>query len=344
MGKIVVTGGCGYIGSHTAVDLIENGYDVISIDSNIRSKASILEGVKSITGKEVKNYQVDLTDYEATKAVFEAHPDIEGVIHFAALKSVGESVEKPLLYHRNNNESLVNILRCIRDYNVPNFIFSSSCTVYGNPEKLPVTEKTPMGTAESAYGRTKQIAEFIIQDFARANTANNSVILRYFNPAGAHPTALIGEAPLFRAVNLVPVITDTASGKRDKMMVFGDDYDTRDGSCLRDYIYIMDLANAHVKALQFLEKNNNETNCEVFNLGNGSGTTVLEAVYAFEKVTGIKLNYEIGPRRPGDVVKIYADNKKAVEKLDWQSKGTIEDIMKTAWDWEQNRKNYSYGE
>lgn len=337
MTKIAVTGGCGFIGSHTVVDLIEHGYEVISIDSNIRSNPNILEGVEKITGVKVKNYAVDLCDFEKTKVIFEENPDIEGIIHFAALKSVMESTSTPLMYHRNNENSLINILECCQQYKVKHFIFSSSCSVYGNVKTLPVTEETPLSEAESPYARTKQVGEMIIQDFAKSKPSTNAVILRYFNPAGAHPSGEIGEVSWGRPIYLVPVITDTALGKRKSMTVFGTDYDTRDGSCIRDYIYILDLAHAHTKAIQFLEQAKNDSNCEVFNLGMGEGVTVLEAINAFEKETGVKLNYTLGERRAGDVVAVYADTKKANTVLGWTPQYTIEDIMRTAWAWDQKQ-------
>lgn len=336
MSKILVTGGCGYIGSHTLVDLIDKGFEVVSIDNLINASESILEGVKAITGKTVQNYSVDLCDKAATKAVFQAHPDIAGIIHFAALKYVGESVEQPLRYFRNNLDSLLNILECMLEFGIKNIIFSSSCSVYGNATELPVTESTPFQNAESPYARTKQMGEHILQDFCFQEKNTNAVILRYFNPAGAHESTLIGEAAT-AATNLVPVITETAAGKRASMTVFGADYPTRDGSCVRDYIHVMDLANAHTKAIQYLLANRQESNCETFNLGIGEGVTVLEAIKAFEEVADQKLNYIIGPRRAGDVVAIYANNKRATERLGWLAKRSITDIMRTAWEWEQKR-------
>ena len=337
MSKILVTGGCGYIGSHTLVDLIDNGFDVISIDNLINSSADILEGVKAITGKTVQNYPVDLCDKAATQTVFRAHPDIAGVIHFAALKYVGESVEKPLLYFRNNLDSLLNVLECMVEFGVKNIIFSSSCSVYGNATELPVTESTPFQTAESPYARTKQMGEQILEDVCFQEKGLNAVILRYFNPGGAHESTLIGEAAT-AATNLVPVITETAAGKRASMTVFGSDYPTRDGSCVRDYIHVMDLANAHTKAIEYLLAERQEKNCEVYNLGIGEGVTVLEAIHAFEAVSGVKLNYQIGPRRAGDVVAIYANNNLATSRLGWSAKRGITDIMRTAWAWQQKRK------
>lgn len=337
MQKILVTGGCGYIGSHTIVDLIDHGFEVISIDNLSNATEDALAGIEAITGRKVRNYRVDLADLEATRSVFKDHPDIAGIIHFAALKLVGESVDQPLRYFRNNLLSLLNVLSCMKEYDVKHHIFSSSCSVYGNANELPVTEDTPRMEAESPYARTKQMGEDIIRDFSHAYPEYQNILLRYFNPAGAHESALIGEAPSNPATNLVPVITETAYGKRKEMTVFGDDYDTRDGSCIRDYIHVMDLANAHTKALQYLLEDRNSANCEIFNLGIGEGVSVLEAIHAFEKVTGQKLNYRIGARRPGDVVAIYANYKKAADLLGWEPRRNIEDIMKTAWNWEVKR-------
>jgi len=337
MAKILVTGGCGYIGSHTLVDLIDNGFEVVSADNFHNSHPSVLEGIKKITGKEVKNYDINLCDLAATRQIFMDHPDISGVIHFAALKAVGESVEKPLLYFQNNLGSLLNILECMKEFEVKSLIFSSSCSAYGNADELPVTESTPFKEAESPYARTKQMGEYILVDFAKKYTNYNCISLRYFNPAGAHESAIIGESPTNNASNLVPVVTGTAIGKREKFTVFGTDYDTRDGSCIRDYIHVMDLANAHTKAMQFVLEGRNEKNSEVFNLGIGAGVSVLEAIDAFEKVNNLKLNYVLGPRRAGDVIAIYANFEKAAKLLGWQPKRGIEDIMRTAWEWEKVR-------
>lgn len=334
MAKILVTGGCGYIGSHTIVDLIENGYDVISIDNNSRSNPDVLKGVEQITGKTVKNYKVDLCNFDDTHAVFQENNDIIGIIHFAAYKAVGESVEQPLLYFENNLNSLINILKCVQEFEVPYFVFSSSCTVYGNPDSIPVTEKTPTKPAESPYGATKQMGEQVLSDFAKITHAQ-IISLRYFNPVGAHPTIEIGELPIGKPQNLFPAITQTAIGKLPKMTVHGADYDTRDGSCLRDFIHVSDIAHAHTLAIGFLENKKNHTNYEIFNLGTGNGVTVLEAIQAFERVSGQKLNYEIGPRRTGDVIAIYANNDHAVNSLGWNIQFGIDDMMGTAWKWEQ---------
>jgi UDP-glucose 4-epimerase len=336
MATILVTGGCGYIGSHTIVDLIKNGYDVISVDNNSRSNPGMLTGIESITGKKVKNYKVDLCNFDDTFAIFHEN-DIRGVIHFAAYKAVGESVEKPLLYFENNLTSLINLLKCVQEFETPYFVFSSSCTVYGNPDQIPVTEKTPPKPAESPYGYTKQMGEQIINEFAKS-IGTHCILLRYFNPVGAHPSIKIGEMPIGKPQNLVPAITQTAIGKLDKMTVYGNDYDTRDGSCLRDFIHVSDIAHAHTLAIKYLEEEKNTGLCEVFNLGSGNGVTVLEAIHAFEKVSGTKLNYEIGPRRTGDVIAIYANNDLARQLLGWNPQYSLEDMMRTAWEWEQRLK------
>ena len=334
MSKILVTGGCGYIGSHTLVDLIENGYEVVSIDNNSRSDAKILDGIEKITGKRVKNYKVDLCDFDDTHAVFQENPDITGIIHFAAYKAVGESVDQPLMYYENNLNSLINILKCVQEFHIQYFVFSSSCTVYGSPDKIPVVESTPTKPAESPYGATKQMGEQILSSFAPVTEAQ-IISLRYFNPVGAHPSIEIGELPIGRPQNLVPAITQTAIGKLPKMLVHGADYDTRDGSCLRDYVHVSDIAHAHTLAIQFLENQKNTSNYEIFNLGTGNGVTVLEAIKSFEKVSGVQLNYEIGPRRPGDIMAIYANNDHAVKSLGWDIQYGIDDMMLTAWQWEQ---------
>ena len=337
MSKILVTGGCGYIGSHTIVDLVENGYDVISVDNNSRSNPRILEGVEKITGKKIKNYKVDLCNFDDTFAIFQENEDIIGIIHFAAYKAVGESVEQPLMYFENNLTSLINLLKCVQEFEIPYFVFSSSCTVYGNPDQIPVTEFTPPKPAESPYGYTKQMGEQIINEFAKS-VSTKCVLLRYFNPVGAHPTALIGELPIGRPANLVPAITQTAIGKLPQMKVYGNDYPTRDGSCIRDFIHVSDIAHAHTASMDYLVANRQFKKCEVFNLGSGNGVTVLEAINAFEKVTGIKLNYVIGPRRPGDVIAIYANNDHAKKQLGWNPKYSLDDMMSTAWKWEQKLK------
>jgi UDP-glucose 4-epimerase len=335
MGTILVTGGCGYIGAHTIVDLLENGFEVVSADNLSRASEHSLSGIEKITGKKIKNYCVDLTDAKATENIFIENPSIIGIIHFAAYKAVGESVEKPLEYYENNIFSLVHLLKMAVKYNAKHFIFSSSCTVYGNPDAIPVTEQTELKPAASPYGATKQIGETIVRDTAFVQPLS-TILLRYFNPVGAHPSTAIGELPIGRPQNLVPAITQTAIGKLDTMHVYGDDYDTRDGSCIRDYIHVCDIAHAHTLALQYSIKNNQVKSCEVFNLGTGNGITVLEAIKAFEKVAGVSLNYKIGPRRAGDIVAIYANNDFAVKKLGWEIKYSLEDMMRTAWAWEQS--------
>lgn len=337
MQKILVTGGCGYIGSHTVVDLIENGFEVISIDDNSRSSTFLLNGIEKITGRKIKNYKVDLKNFDETLAVFQENEDISGVIHFAAYKAVGESVENPLDYFENNLFSLINLLKCVKEFNIPNFVFSSSCTVYGSPDSIPVTEETPTKKAESPYGATKQMGEDIIREFSRAYNIN-CILLRYFNPVGAHPSNFIGELPLGRPQNLVPAITQTAIGKLPQMVVYGDDYDTRDGSALRDFIHVSDIAHAHTLALEYVISYKNKSKCEVFNLGTGNGVTVLEAIKAFEEISGEKLNYKTGPRRPGDIMAIYANNNLAVQSLNWQIKYDLKEMMRTAWNWEQKVK------
>jgi UDP-glucose 4-epimerase len=334
MAKILVTGGCGYIGSHTIVDLLANGFDVISIDNFSRSSNYAVAAIEKITGKRIKNYEVDLKNFDDTLAVFQENPDIAGIIHFAAYKAVGESVQEPLFYYENNIGSLVNILKCVQEFDIPHLVFSSSCTVYGNPDASPVTENSDVKKAESPYGATKQMGEEILQNIAAAGGAN-VILLRYFNPVGAHPSALIGELPIGRPQNLVPAITQTAIGKLPKMMVYGNDYPTRDGSCIRDYIHVCDIASAHTLALQYLLADKNAEACEVFNLGTGNGISVLEAIQTFEAVSGTSLNYEIGPRRAGDIVAIYANNEKAISKLGWKINYSIEDMMRTAWAWEK---------
>lgn len=339
MSKILVTGGCGYIGVHTIVDLVQNGYEVISVDNNSRSSATILEGAEEIIGKKIKNYVVDLCNLKDTEAVFEENKDITGIIHFAAYKAVGESVEKPLMYFENNLTSLVNILKCTAKYKVPYFVFSSSCTVYGNPDAIPVTEATPQKPAESPYGATKQMGEVIVTDTVKS-TPVQAILLRYFNPVGAHPSTLIGEIPLGRPANLVPAITQTAIGKLTAaMQVWGQDYPTRDGSCVRDYIHVCDIAHAHTLALNFLIEKKNKVNPEIFNLGTGDGYTVLEVINAFEKASGVKLNYTMGPRRGGDVIAIYANNNKAKNELGWVPAYNLDDMMSSAWKWELKLKN-----
>ncbi|HOU46538.1 MAG TPA: UDP-glucose 4-epimerase GalE [Chitinophagales bacterium] len=332
--KVIVTGGTGYIGSHTIVDLQQNGFEVVCIDNLSRSKEYSLDGIEKITGKRPTFHYIDLCNKAATLDVIEAHQDAVGIIHFAALKSVPESVEKPLLYYHNNIDSLLNILYAVKKFKIPNFVFSSSCSVYGNADELPVTEHTPLQPAESPYAHTKQIGEEIIRNFANTDSSQH-ILLRYFNPIGAHPSALIGEIPIDRPNNLVPFITQTAIGKLQQLTVFGSDYETRDGSCIRDYIHVCDIAHAHTLALKFLLKKENQHAVEVFNLGTGNGVSVLEVIESFEKVSGQKLNYTIGERRSGDVIAIYADNVKAEVRLDWKCQYSLDAAMLSAWKWEQ---------
>jgi UDP-glucose 4-epimerase len=335
-GAILVTGGCGYIGSHTIVDLLNTGFEVISVDNNIRSKSTVVDLIFDITGKRIKNYPVDLCNKEATRKIF-IENKFDGIIHFAALKSVPESVEKPLLYYRNNIDSLLNLLELSSEFSIQNFVFSSSCSVYGNTTQLPVTEETPFGNAESPYARTKQMSEEIIQDFSK-KVDEKFILLRYFNPVGAHESGKLGEDSTDVITAMVPRITGTAIGKFKEFTVFGTDYDTRDGSCIRDYIHVMDIASAHTKAIQYLNTKPENQLTEVFNLGTGNGVTVLEAINSFEKVSGKKLNYKLGERRAGDIVSIYANNNKAVSKLNWQIKRDLDTMMHTAWMWEQKIK------
>jgi len=333
--KILVTGGCGYIGSHTAIELIKNtDFEVVSIDNYMNSSGDTLCRIEQITGKQLKNYEVDLRDRKAVIDVFAENPEIVGVIHFAALKAVGESVEKPMLYYDNNINGLLNIVKACEVHGVNNLIFSSSCSVYGNTEKLPVDEDTPLAKTESPYAHTKKLGEEILQNLIHVNDVN-CISLRYFNPVGADMSGLNGENPINKPNNLVPVITQTAVGIIPELTVFGDDYDTRDGSCIRDYIHVTDIADAHIKAMQYLLAGKNKSNFEVFNLGTGNGVTVLEVIKAFEKVSGQQLNYKIGPRRPGDVVAIYSDSTKADKLLGWKTQYGLEAMMDSAWKWQQ---------
>lgn len=335
MKQILVTGGTGFIGSHTTVELQNAGFEVIIIDNLSNSSINVLDGIEKITGIRPKFEQFDLTDLEKLSAFFEKYPKIEAIIHFAASKAVGESVEKPLLYYRNNIVSLVNLLECQLKYGIANIVFSSSCTVYGQPDKLPVTEQTPRKDAESPYGNTKRVNEDILRDTIHAYPQLKGIALRYFNPVGAHPTALIGELPLGVPMNLVPFITQTAAGLREELKVFGNDYNTSDGSAVRDYINVVDLAKAHVVAVKRLVENKNKAGYEIFNLGTGNGVSVLEAVHAFEKVSGVKLNYRIVGRRAGDIEKIWADTTYANEELGWKAEIGLEETMLSAWLWEK---------
>ena len=332
--RILVTGGTGYIGSHTVVELQNNGYEVIIIDNLSNSRADVVDSIEKISGVRPVFEKVDCLDYAGVDAVFAKYPGIQGIIHFAASKAVGESVEKPLLYYRNNLVSLINMLELMPKHGVKGIIFSSSCTVYGQPDILPVTEAAPIKKAESPYGNTKQINEEIIRDTVASGSPINAVMLRYFNPIGAHPSALIGELPLGVPQNLIPYLTQTAMGIRECLSVFGDDYDTPDGSCIRDYIYVVDLAKAHVIAMDRILNDKQKEKVEVFNVGTGRGVSVLELINAFEKSTGVKLNYKIAPRRQGDIVKVWANPALANNELGWKAEGTLEETLRSAWDWQ----------
>ncbi|TAD98202.1 MAG: UDP-glucose 4-epimerase GalE [Bacteroidetes bacterium] len=332
--KILVTGGCGYIGSHTIIELLQQtDYQVVCADNLHNSSDHVLEIIEKITSKKIKNYAVNLCDLAKTEQIFAENPDFIGVIHFAALKSVPESVADPLLYYKNNLESLSNILKCCEKFKVKNLIFSSSCSVYGNVNKLPVNEENILQKAECAYAHSKQVGEQMIEFFV-ANAHLNAIALRYFNPVGAHISGLNGENPRNKPTNLAPVITQTAVGKMKEVVVFGTDYDTRDGSCIRDYVHVSDIANAHLLAINYLIQGKNTVKYDVMNLGSGEGVTVLEAIQAFEKVSGVKLNYRIGERRAGDVAAIYSDNSKVQKTLGWTPKFGIEDMMLSSWKWQ----------
>lgn len=332
--RILVTGGTGYIGSHTVVELQNNGYEVIIVDNLSNSRADVVDSIEQITGERPVFEKVDCLDYAALDGVFAKYPGIEGIIHFAASKAVGESVQKPLLYYRNNLVSLINILELMPKHGVKGIIFSSSCTVYGQPDILPVTEQAPIKKAESPYGNTKQVNEEIIRDTVASGSPIHAILLRYFNPIGAHPTALIGELPNGVPQNLIPYLTQTAIGIREKLSVFGDDYDTPDGSCIRDYIYVVDLAKAHVTAMNRVLDNRQKDKVEVFNIGTGRGVSVLELIHAFEAATGVKLNYQITGRRAGDIEKVWADPAYANTELGWKADTSLEDTLLTAWKWQ----------
>lgn len=333
--KVLVTGGLGFIGSHTVVELQHKGFEVVVIDDCSNSDEDVLNGIEAITGKRPLFEKLDLKEKNQVSNFFERHKDVEGVIHFAASKAVGESVEKPLLYYENNIGTLIYILKELCKKNEASFIFSSSCTVYGQADKMPITEDAPVKVAESPYGNTKQMGEEIIADTCKVTPNLKAIALRYFNPMGAHPSGEIGELPKGVPQNLVPFITQTGIGMRDQLSVFGDDYPTPDGTCIRDYIYVVDLAKAHVVALERLLKGKNETNYEVFNVGTGTGSSVLEVIKSFEKVSGRKLNYKIVDRRPGDITSAYADTTKANETLGWKAQYSLDEAMKYAWIWEQ---------
>jgi len=336
--KILVTGGTGFIGSHTVVELQQKGYDVIVVDNLSNSTIEVLDNIQKITGIRPEFEQFDLADEKLTSAFFRKHTEINAIIHFAAFKAVGESVEKPLMYYRNNLFSLLNILNGMKENGINNFVFSSSCTVYGQPDELPVKESSPIKKAFCPYGNTKQISEDIIFDTV-AVTDLKAIALRYFNPIGAHESALIGELPLGVPNNLIPYITQTAIGKREFLRVFGNDYDTPDGTPIRDYIHVVDLAKAHVIAVDRMLNGKMKKQCEVFNLGTGNGFSVLEVINSFEKVSGTKLNYKIVGRRPGDVIEVWADTSFANKELGWKAEKGLDEMMLSAWNWEKALKN-----
>ncbi|PGH41932.1 MAG: UDP-glucose 4-epimerase GalE [Candidatus Nephrothrix sp. EaCA] len=331
--KILVTGGAGYIGAHTAVALLQAGFKPVIIDDLSKSDETLLKGIKKLTGVKPDFYKGSCASKPFVKNVFKKEKNIAGVIHFAAFKSVSESVTQPIKYYRNNIDSLLTLLEVMPYFGVGDIIFSSSCTVYGQPDAIPVNEDAPFKKAESPYGATKQICEYILEDAKKQGF--RSVALRYFNPIGAHSSALIGELPIDVPANLVPYITQTAIGKREKLTVFGNDYDTPDGTCLRDFIHVMDLADAHLSAWKYLQQQTKESRCDVFNVGTGNGTSVLELIKEFERVTKQKLNYSIGARREGDVVKTYADPARAFDKLKWKPAHTLGDALLHAWNWEK---------
>jgi len=333
--RILVTGGTGFIGSHTVVELMNSGYEAIIIDNLYNSQISVLDGIEGITGQRPAFENFDLREFDKLQACCRKYPGIEAIIHFAALKAVGESVEKPLDYYGNNLVSMINILRIMNEFRIPSLVFSSSCTVYGQPDALPVTEHSPIKPANSPYGNTKQISEEIIRDTIAANSSMKAISLRYFNPVGAHPSALIGELPLGTPQNLVPYITQTAIGLRDVLRVFGNDYDTPDGTGIRDYIYVVDLAKAHVVAINRLIEGKNKKPYEIFNLGTGRGLSVLEVIHSFEKATGQKVNYIFQPRRAGDISSVFADTSLANKELGWKAEASIEDTLLSAWNWEK---------
>ncbi|HRZ99057.1 MAG TPA: UDP-glucose 4-epimerase GalE [Paludibacter sp.] len=336
MSKILVTGGTGYIGSHTVVELINEGFEVVIVDNLSNSNIEVLNGIEKITGIRPDFENIDCVDYVALDRMFEKYRDIEAIIHFAASKAVGESVDKPLLYYRNNLVSLINLLQLMPIHKIKNIVFSSSCTVYGQPDILPVTEEAPIKVALSPYGNTKQIGEEIIRDTINANPFYSSIILRYFNPIGAHPTAEIGELPNGVPNNLLPFVTQTAIGLRKQLQVFGNDYNTPDGSCIRDYIHVVDLAKAHVIAVRRLLDNESGKQIETFNLGTGRGLSVLEIIRSFEKVTHVKVPYKIVGRRVGDIEKVWADPAFANNILGWTASETVEETLRSAWQWEKN--------
>lgn len=331
--KILVTGGMGYIGSHTTIELQAAGYEVIIVDNLSNSNRDVLKGIKAISGIEPQFYEVDCNNEDAMRKIYEEHRPA-GIIHFAASKAVGESVEKPLLYYKNNLLSLIVQLELMKEYGTKGIVFSSSCTVYGQPKVLPVTEDAPILPATSPYGNTKQVNEEIIRDTIHAGVPYKAILLRYFNPIGAHPSSEIGELPLGVPQNLIPYLTQTAAGIRKELTVFGDDYNTPDGSCIRDYIHVVDLAKAHVVAMNRMLENKSEDTLEVFNIGTGRGNSVLELINTFEEATGVKVPYKIGDRREGDIEQVWADPKKANDVLGWSAKSTLAESLKSAWDWQ----------
>ncbi len=334
--QILVTGGTGYIGSHTVVELQNAGFEVVIVDNLSNSKIEVVDAIEKISGKKPSFINIDLADSKATDVFFDQHKGIDAIIHFAAYKAVGESVQKPLAYYHNNLNSLMNLLSNMKKHKIEHLVFSSSCTVYGQPDQLPVTEQTPRKPAESPYGNTKAICEDIMNDFCQVNKSINCIALRYFNPIGAHPSALIGELPLGVPNNLVPFITQTAAGLRKELSIFGDDYNTPDGTAIRDYINVVDLADAHVVAINRLLNNKQKQNYEFFNIGTGNGVSVMELVQSFIKVTGIALPYKITSRRAGDIEKIWADTSFANKELGWEAKKTIDETLLSAWNWEKN--------
>ena len=335
MDKVIVTGGLGYIGSHTVVSLLEDNFEVIIVDNLSNSKLEILDRIEIIAGRRPDFRQMDVSDRSEVRSLFKEHKDATSIIHFAASKAVGESVDKPLLYYRNNLDSMIYLLEAMQESGVANMVFSSSCTVYGQPDSLPVTEASPFKTAESPYGNTKQICEEILRDTCRVDKAIKGIALRYFNPVGAHDTFLIGELPRGVPNNLVPFIAQTAAGSLPELKIFGDDYDTPDGTAVRDYIHVVDLANAHRIALKRMLEGKQKTNYEYFNLGTGRGFTVLEVVKAFERVNNVKLPYRITSRRAGDIEKIWADTTNANHELGWIAERDLDDMMRSAWSWQQ---------
>lgn len=342
MQKIIITGGTGYIGSHTVVEFINNNFEVVVIDNLSNSNIQVLDGIEKITGKRPIFYKVDISDYNKLSNVFKEHQDSVAIVHFAAYKAVGESVKEPLKYYHNNILGLINILKLMQVYYVNNLVFSSSCTVYGQPEKLPVTETSPLIKPTSPYGNTKKINEEIIQDFIRVNLDFNAILLRYFNPIGAHSSAKIGELPLGVPDNLLPFITQTAIGIRKQLSVFGNDYNTPDGTAIRDYIDVVDLSKAHVISVKRLVGKINSQSCEVFNIGTGKGISVMEIIKSFEKVSGKSLNYRIADRREGDVEQVWADTTKANQVLGWKAQKSLDQTVLSAWEWEKNLRSKNF--